>query len=78
MMPLELNIEELRAYQPLIEAVQKHKLIPAYVSSDCVEDRITKLFDSKDPEDLVVATDFSKFDHHFNRGMQNVSKHILH
>lgn len=77
MMPLELNIEELRAYQPLIEAVQKHKLIPAYVSSDCVEARITKLFDSKDPEDLVVATDFSKFDHHFNRRMQNVSQHIL-
>lgn len=77
MMPLSVNIEELRFYQPFIEAVQAHKLIPAYVSLDCVGDRITKLFDSKEPTDLVIATDFSKFDHHFNPSMQYIAKTII-
>lgn len=76
MMPLSVNIEELQFYQPFIEAVQKHKLIPAYVSSELVEERMTKLFDTKDPNDLVVATDFTKFDHHFNPGMQTIARKV--
>lgn len=76
-MPLNVNIEELRFYQPFIEAVQAHKLIPAYVSLDCVGERITRLFDTKGPDDLVIATDFSKFDHHFNPSMQYIAKTII-
>lgn len=77
MMPFNVNIEELRFYQPFIEAVQRHELIPAYVSSDCVERRVTRLFDTKNPNDMIVATDFTKFDHHFNHGMQSVARYII-
>lgn len=77
MMPFSLNIDELRFYQPAIEAIQKHKLIPAYVSSELVEETMTKLFDTKGPNDLVIATDFTKMDHSFNYGMQNLSRVII-
>lgn len=76
-MPLSVNIQELRVYQPFIKAVQQHKLIPAYISAEAVEKRMTDLFDSKDPNDLVIATDFSKMDHHFNLGMQRLVSDIL-
>lgn len=77
MMPLSVNIQEGRAYQPLIDAIQRHKLIPAYVSSEEVENRMTKLFDTKDPDDLVIVTDFKKMDQHYNIGMQKVSAAVI-
>lgn len=77
MMPLSLNIQEHRFYQPFIEAVQRTCLIPAYVSLDAVEKHVTKLFDTKDPNDLVIATDFSKMDHHYNKCMQNITKSVI-
>lgn len=77
MFPFSLNILELQVYQPLIEACQKHNLVPAWISMEAVEERITRLFDTKDPDDLVVCTDFSKFDQHFNPCMQQAAKTIL-
>lgn len=77
MMPLSLNIQEHRFYQPFIEAVQRTCLIPAYVSLDAVEKSVTKLFDTKDPDDLVIATDFSKMDHHYNKCMQKITASVI-
>lgn len=77
MFPFAVNIQELRAYQPLIESCQKFNLVPAWVSMDAVDQRITRLFDTKGPDDLVICTDFSKFDQHFNPQMQACAKTIL-
>lgn len=77
MMPLSLNIQEHRFYQPFIEAVQRTALIPAYVSLDTVEKAVTKLFDTKGQSDIVIATDFSKMDHHYNTCMQNITREII-
>lgn len=77
MMPFLLNLEELQFYQPAIEAAQKHGLIPAYVSMDAVDKEVTALFTSKNPDDYVICTDFSKFDQHFNLDMQNAAKSII-
>lgn len=77
MMSMALNIHELQLYQPAIEAVQKRKLIPAYVSMDEVDQAVTSLFDTKGPEDSVICTDFSKFDQHFNGVMQSAAREIL-
>nr|UDL14571.1 MAG: putative RNA-dependent RNA polymerase [Picobirnavirus sp.] len=77
MFPSALNLHELSVYQPLIEGAQKLDLVPAWVSMESVDSHITKLFDTKDPQDLVVCTDFSKFDQHFNRVMQDTAKAIL-
>jgi hypothetical protein len=77
MMPFLLNIRELQFYQPAVEAVQKYGLIPAYVSMDAVDQEVTSLFDTKGKDDLVICTDFSKFDQHFNMDMQNAAQTIL-
>nr|UDL14467.1 MAG: putative RNA-dependent RNA polymerase [Picobirnavirus sp.] len=77
MFPSSLNLHELQLYQPLIEGAQKHDIVPAWVSMARVDYHITKLFDTKNPHDLVVCTDFSKFDQHFNRSMREASKSIL-
>lgn len=77
MFPFAVNIQELRLYQPLIEAAQKFRLVPAWVSMDEVDRTITKMFDSKGDNDLVVCTDFSKFDQHFGPDMQECAKSIL-
>nr|UDL14604.1 MAG: putative RNA-dependent RNA polymerase [Picobirnavirus sp.] len=77
MFPFKVNVEELRVYQPLIEIFQRFNLNPAWVSMDSVDESITRLFDSKAPEDLVVCTDFDKFDHHFNGEMQKAASTIL-
>lgn len=77
MFPFKVNVEELRVYQPLIEIFQRFNLNPAWVSMDAVDESITRLFDSKAPEDLVVCTDFDKFDHHFNGEMQKAASTIL-
>lgn len=77
MFPFVVNLHELSVYQPLIEGAQKLDLVPAWVSMDSVDRHITALFDTKGADDLVVCTDFSKFDQHFNDVMQSAAKSIL-
>ena len=77
MFPFVINVAELQVYQPLIEACQTANLVPAWVSMESVDERITALFDTKASDDLVVCTDFSRFDQHFNLDMQSASKSIL-
>nr|UAW00491.1 MAG: RNA-dependent RNA polymerase [Porcine picobirnavirus] len=76
MMSVLLNLHELSFYQPAIEAMQKNKLIPAYVSMDEVDRRVTTLFDTKGADDVVICTDFSKFDQHFNKVMQDAAEAV--
>lgn len=77
MFPFAVNIEELRVYQPLIEAAQRFDIVPAWVSMESVDRRVTKLFDTKSSDDLVICTDFSKFDQHFNSRLSDVARHLL-
>jgi len=77
MFPFGVNICELQAYQPLIEACQNRNLVPAWVSMESVDERITRMFDTKGADDLVVCTDFSKFDQHFNKSLQDVAQTLL-
>lgn len=77
MFPFSVNINELQVYQPLIESFQRLEFNPAWVSMDSVDKRITRLFDSKSSKDLVICTDFSKFDQHFNKDMQTCAERIL-
>jgi len=77
MFPYAVNIRELQVYQPLIETFQKFNLVPAWVSMEAVDAKITAMFDSKHKDDLVICTDFSKFDQHFNADMQEAARYIL-
>lgn len=77
MFPFGVNVNELQVYQPLIESCQKFNLVPAWVSMDAVDERITRMFDTKSDEDMVICTDFSKFDQHFNPDMQDAAQIIL-
>lgn len=77
MFPYAVNIRELQFYQPAIETAQKFNLVPAWVGMEAVDQRITKLFDTKGRNDLVICTDFSKFDQHFNADMQACAKSII-
>lgn len=77
MFPYAVNIQELRCYQPLIETAQRFNIVPSWVSMDAVDERITKLFDTKGNNDLIVCTDFSRFDQHFNPEMQKAAKYII-
>nr|QXV86674.1 MAG: RNA-dependent RNA-polymerase [Picobirnavirus sp.] len=76
MFPYAVNVRELQVYQPMIEAAQKFNLIPAWVSMDSVDARITAMFDTKADDDLIVCTDFSKFDQHFGPKMQEAAETI--
>lgn len=77
MFPFAVNVQELTVYQPGIEYAQKRGLIPAWISNDEVDKVMTAMFDSKSPNDLVVATDFTKFDQHFNSSLQAAAKTII-
>lgn len=77
MFPFGVNIKELQVYQPLIEGAQKLNLVPAWVSMESVDKEITALFDTKAKDDLVVCTDFSRFDQHFNQELQDTAKSML-
>lgn len=77
MMPFGLNILELQFYKPLIKAWQTDGTFPALISLRAVEERVTKLFDTKRPNDLVIATDFSKFDQHINSHLQDVGLELI-
>lgn len=77
MFPYAVNIQELQVYQPLIEAFQYHNLVPAWVGMDAVDVEVTRLFDTKKPSDLVICTDFSKFDQHFNVNLQAAAEELI-
>jgi hypothetical protein len=77
MFPFGINIDELSVYQLVIEGAQRKMLVPAWVGLEAVDQAITKLFDTKGKSDLIVCTDFSKFDQHFNADMQQAAKSIL-
>nr|USE08115.1 MAG: putative RNA-dependent RNA polymerase [Picobirnavirus sp.] len=77
MFPFFVNIAELQIYQPLIEGAQKHNLVPAWVSLAAVDQRVTQLFDTKGRNDLIVCTDFTKFDQHFNPTCQMAARKLL-
>nr|UAW00867.1 MAG: RNA-dependent RNA polymerase [Porcine picobirnavirus] len=77
MFPFAVNIRELQFYQPAIEFAQRSKLVPAWVSMEEVDNRITNMFDSKGRNDAVICTDFSKFDQHFNADMQSAARFII-
>nr|QXV86710.1 MAG: RNA-dependent RNA-polymerase [Picobirnavirus sp.] len=77
MFPYAVNLQELRIYQPLIETFQSLNLVPAWVSMDAVDERVTRLFDTKSDSDLIICTDFSKFDQHFNKTCQDAALTIL-
>jgi hypothetical protein len=77
MFPYAVNIAELQVYQPLIEVFQHFNLSPAWVSMEAVDRRVTQMFDTKGVDDVVICTDFSKFDQHFNADMQACAKTIL-
>lgn len=77
MFPFAVNIQELQVYQPLIERMQTFNKVPAWVSMDAVDREITELFDTKGFNDLVICTDFTKFDQHFNKHLQDCAKQCL-
>nr|UAW00613.1 MAG: RNA-dependent RNA polymerase [Porcine picobirnavirus] len=77
MFPFGVNIAELQCYQPLIETAQRFNLVPAWVSMDAVDAEITRLFDTKGKDDLVICTDFTRFDQHFNQDCQDAARSIL-
>nr|UAW00557.1 MAG: RNA-dependent RNA polymerase [Porcine picobirnavirus]UAW00558.1 MAG: RNA-dependent RNA polymerase [Porcine picobirnavirus] len=77
MFPFAVNLLELQVYQPLIESAQKFNIVPAWVSNAQVDKEITQLFDTKGPEDLIVCTDFTAFDQHFNRSLQNAARAVI-
>nr|UAW00922.1 MAG: RNA-dependent RNA polymerase [Porcine picobirnavirus] len=79
MFPFAVNIRELQVYQPLIAAMQKGLIphVPAWVSMEAVDRAITRMFDTKGTNDLVICTDFSKFDQHFNEDLQNCASQCL-
>nr|UYF11795.1 MAG: RNA-dependent RNA polymerase [Human picobirnavirus] len=77
MFPASVNLQELRVYQPLIETAQRFNLVPAWVGMDSVDLHITRMFDTKGEDDVVICTDFSKFDQHFNADMARGASEIL-
>nr|UAW00515.1 MAG: RNA-dependent RNA polymerase [Porcine picobirnavirus] len=77
MFSMAANIKELQVYQPLIVGMQKTGIISSWLGDDAVDSRITQLMDTKRPQDLIVCTDFSKFDQHINPGCQASAAKIL-
>lgn len=77
MFPFSVNVRELQFYQPAIEYAQRFGLVPAWIGNHEVDRVMTRLFDTKSPNDLVVATDFTKFDQHFNSSLQEAAKTII-
>lgn len=77
MFPFAVNIAELQMYQMGIDVAKRIGFCPAWESMEAVDHRVTKLFDTKGKRDLIICTDFSKFDQHFNKDMQDGAKYIL-
>lgn len=77
MFPFGVNVLELQVYQPLISYAQRYGLVPAWIGNDEVDRAVTRMFDTKGVNDLVVATDFTKFDQHFNEDLQLAARSII-
>lgn len=77
MFPFGVNVAEQQYYQLAIEQAQKFNLVPPWVGTEAVDQTITKLFDTKGRKDLIVCTDFTKFDQHFNQDMANAAQDII-
>nr|UAW00530.1 MAG: RNA-dependent RNA polymerase [Porcine picobirnavirus] len=77
MFPFHVNIQELQVYQPLIEYFQNTIKYAPWIGVDAVDSEITALFDTKPSGQLVVCTDFTRFDQHFNHVCQAAAKQIL-
>lgn len=77
MFPFAVNIEELTGYQPIVESAQRLNVVPAWVGMEQVDQRVTRMFDTKGGNDYVVCTDFSKFDQHFNPVCQEAARSII-
>lgn len=77
MFPMSVNIAELQVYQPGIQYAQAHGLVPAWIGNQEVDRVMTAMFDTKADNDLVVATDFTKFDQHFNSSLQDAARTII-
>lgn len=77
MFPFAVNIRELQLYQVLIECAQRNNIVPAWVGMDAVDRRITRLFDTKGSKDLIICTDFTAFDQHFNYQLQACAKELI-
>ena len=77
MMSVLLNLHELSFYQPAILAMQKNNLIPAYVSMENVDKEVSQLFLTKGADDVVICTDFTRFDQSFNDCMQAAASDII-
>ena len=76
MMAFSINLIEGTVYQPLISSWQHNCINSAYISMRAVEEKITRLFDTKGDE-FCVVTDFSKFDQHFNSDLQEAAKILI-
>lgn len=77
MMPMDLNMKESQYYYPLLEYEIANKLpFSAGVTLRQTEVAVTQLFATKG-DALVVNTDFSKFDQHFNKRMQEAALQVL-
>lgn len=66
MFPMDLNLAEARLYSPLVHGCQKTGMVATWLGNDAVDARITQLFDTKNPEDQIIGTDFTKYDQHYN------------
>ena len=77
MFPYAVNVAELQVYQIIIEVAQRFNVVPAWVSMDAVDERVTRLFDTKANDDLIICTDFSSFDQHFGPKCQEAAETIL-
>lgn len=77
MFPFAANVEELRCYQAGITACQRFDLVPAWNGRSHVDEAMTRLFDTKGKDDVIICTDFEKFDQHFNKNMQQCAYDVL-
>lgn len=77
MMPASHHIREGQVYQVLINWLKANRKIAGYVGPDFVDARITYLFDRKDTDQLVISTDFTKYDQHFNKTLQNIARSVI-
>lgn len=77
MMPFSLNVKEGAYYYPMIRYMQEHSLPWPVNDLRWTEVEVTHLFESKPDNQLVVNTDFSSFDQHFRRPLQDCAYDIL-
>lgn len=73
MFPMLLNIIESYYYKPAVTQIQSRRLKPEFIDQDYLNKHITKLFDTKGLRDPIIATDFDRFDQHFNSLLQDLS-----